>query len=68
MDTKEYRLKMSQRALELILTRDRYDPDVWNLEYMITQIQPHSPNWRGGCIRSLRRAIEALKEEKNNAE
>lgn len=44
-----------------------YDPDIWNLEYMITQIMPYSTNWRSGCIRSLRKAINALKEEKNHA-
>lgn len=67
MDEQKYRIRMNERAIELIMHKDEYDPDIWNLEYMITQIMPYSTNWRSGCIRSLRKAINALKEEKNHA-
>lgn len=39
------------------------DPDIWNLEYMITSIAPGSRAWRMGQIRTLRRAIRALERE-----
>ena len=39
------------------------DPDIWNLEYMITEIRPGSRAWNSGFIRSLRRAIKALERE-----
>ena len=67
MDEQKYRIRMNERAIELFMHKDEYDPDIWNLEYMITQIMPYSTNWRSGCIRSLRKAINALKEEKNHA-
>lgn len=67
MDKQKYRIRMNERAIELLMHKDEYDPDIWNLEYMITQIMPYSTNWRSGCIRSLRKAINALKEEKNHA-
>lgn len=67
MDKQKYRIRMNERAIELLMHKDEYDPDIWNLEYMITQIMPYSTNWRSGCIRSLRKAINALKEEKNRA-
>lgn len=66
MDEQKYRIRMNERAIELIMHKDEYDPDIWNLEYMITQIMPYSTNWRSGCIRSLRKAINTLKEEKNH--
>ena len=65
MDEKKYRIRMCERALELLKHKDEYDPDIWNLEYMITQIAPYSRSWRMGNVRSLKRAIKALKEEKN---
>ena len=64
MDEQMYRIRMNERAIELLMHKDEYDPDIWNLEYMITQIMPYSTNWRSGCIRSLRKAINTLKEEK----
>ena len=66
MDKQKYRIRMNERAIELLMHKDEYDPDIWNLEYMITQIMPYSTNWRSGCIRSLRKAINSLKEEKNH--
>ena len=66
MDEQKYRIRMNERAIELLMHKDEYDPDIWNLEYMITQIMPYSTNWRSGCIRSLRKAINSLKEEKNH--
>ena len=66
MDEQKYRIRMNERAIELLMHKDEYDPDIWNLEYMITQIMPYSTNWRSGCIRSLRKAINTLKEEKNH--
>lgn len=66
MDEREYRIRMSERANYLLIHKSDYDPDVWNLEYVITQIQPHSPNWRSGCIRSLKKAIDALKKEERS--
>ena len=67
MDEQKYRIRMNERAIELLMHKDEYDPDIWNLEYMITQIMPYSTNWRSGCIRSLRKAINTLKEENNHA-
>lgn len=67
MDEQKYRIRMNERAIELLMHKDEYDPDIWNLEYAITLI-PHSTNWRSGCIRSLRKAIEVLKEEKNHVQ
>lgn len=66
MDEQKYRIRMNERAIELLMHKDEYDPDIWNLEYMITQIMPYSTNWRSGCIRSLRKAINTLKEENNH--
>ena len=66
MDEQKYRIRMNERAIELLMHKDEYDPDIWNLEYMITQIMPYSTNWNSGCIRSLRKAINTLKEEKNH--
>lgn len=66
MDEQKYRIRMNERAIELLMHKDEYDPDIWNLECMITQIMPYSTNWRSGCIRSLRKAINSLKEEKNH--
>lgn len=65
VDVKQYQIRMSQRAIDLLIHVDDYDPDIWNLEYMITQIRPFSPYWRSGCVRSLRKAIRALKEERS---
>lgn len=63
MNEQMYRIHMNARAFELLKHKDEYDPDIWNLEYAITLI-PYSTNWRSGCIRSLRKAINTLKEEK----
>lgn len=62
MNVNQYQIRMNQRALDLLIHADNYDPDVWNLEYMITQIRPFSPYWRSGCVRSLRKAIRALEQ------
>lgn len=64
MNIREYQIHMSERLIELLTHKDDYDRDIWNLEYMITQIEPHSLNWRHGCARSLEKAIAALKKEK----
>ena len=44
MDEQKYRIRMNERAIELLMRKDEYDPDIWNLEYMITQIMPYSTN------------------------
>lgn len=41
---------------------DDYDKDIHNLEIILYSIKPNSLWWRRGCIRSLRRAIKALKK------
>ena len=63
MNEQKYRIRMNERAIELLMHKDEYDPDIWNLEYMITQIMPYSTNWNSGCIRSLRKAINTLKKK-----
>ena len=42
------------------------DKDIHNLELILYSIKPHSFWWRRGCISSLRKAIRALKKEKEN--
>ena len=42
------------------------DKDIHNLELLLYSIRPHSYFWRRGCISSLRKAIKALKKEKEN--
>lgn len=54
--------RQSQLRIDL-LTGVIDDKDIWNLEYMITEIAPGSYAWRCGHIRSLQRAINALKRE-----
>lgn len=51
--------KLLREKLELRVS----DADIWNLKWLITQIQPGSRNWNIGCIRSLRKAIKALEKE-----
>ena len=63
----DYMRKQLKRQEQLL--RERWngkacDPDIWNLEYMATTISPGSRAWRMGQIRSLRRAVKALKREK----
>lgn len=61
MTKPDYMRKQLKRQERLLRERwdglDR-DPDIWNLEYIITQISPGSTAWRMGQIRSLRRPIE----------
>ena len=40
------------------------DKDIHNLELILYSIKPYSLWWRRGCISSLRKAIKALKKEK----
>ena len=42
------------------------DKDLHNLELILYSIKPYSHWWRRGCISSLRKAIKALKKEKEN--
>lgn len=42
------------------------DKDIHNLELILYSIRPYSLWWRRGCISSLRKAIKALKKEKEN--
>ena len=42
------------------------DKDIHNLELILYSIKPYSRWWRRGCIYSLRKAIKALKKEKEN--
>ena len=41
------------------------DKDIHNLELILYSIKPHSYFFRRGCIKTLRKAIELMKEEKN---
>ncbi len=69
MEQIEFRRKQLARRMELLEMATNgtvIDRDVWNLEYMITNIGQHSDHWRLGCIRSLRRAIKALERENKN--
>jgi hypothetical protein len=66
MNKTEHMRKRFARQSELL--RERFkglkrDPDIWNLEYMITEIGYGSFAWRSGQIRTLRRAIRALERE-----
>lgn len=63
MKKSEYKQKQLERQCELLTAFD-LDPDIWNLEWMLTEIQPGSLEWQRGYKRSLRRAIKALKQEK----
>ncbi len=54
-------LLRQERLLRSYPEKPGIDRDIWNLEYMITQIRPGSRSWRSGHIRSLRRAIQVLK-------
>lgn len=66
MDVAKYRLDQLEKQAKLLqkdvlgLIKDR---DIWNLEYMITEIRPYSRAWRSGHIKSLKRAIKALERE-----
>ena len=42
------------------------DKDIHNLELILYSIKLYSRWWRRGCISSLRKAIKALKKEKEN--
>ena len=42
------------------------DKDIHNLELILYSIKSYSRWWRRGCISSLRKAIKALKKEKEN--
>lgn len=67
MTKKEYLRKQLVRRDELLRSfpeEPGIDRDIWNLEYMLTEIRPGSSAWRSGYVRSLRRAIRALKREK----
>lgn len=44
------------------------DKDIHNLEMILYSIMPYSSWWRCGCISSLRKAIKALKKEKENTD
>jgi len=66
MNQQAYRLKQIERQAELLKMdtgAPGFDPDIWQLEYAITEIAPYSRAWRAGRIRALRRAITALKRE-----
>ena len=71
MDQYEYRKKQLERQRQLLDDMVKgvdYDPDIWNLKYMLTEIAPGSRAWRSGYIRSLRRAIRALERENKEKE
>lgn len=44
------------------------DKDIHNLELLLYSIRPDSYFWRRGCISSLRKAIKALKKEKEKVD
>ncbi len=71
MNRAEYERKRVFRQGELLKNCPEgpgIDRDIWNLEYMITEIRPGSLSWRNGHIQSLRRAIQALEREKGAAD
>ena len=71
MNERKYRLEQCQRALELSRMSELpkgWDRDVWNLEYLLTSISPHSRYWRLGIMRSIKRAIQAIKKENKLSE
>lgn len=66
MNKMEHMRKRFTRQNELLQERFKglkRDPDIWNLEYMITEIGYGSFAWRSGQIRTIRRAIRALERE-----
>ena len=44
------------------------DKDIHNLEIILYSIKPYSYWWRRGCVSSLRKAIKALKKEKEKTD
>lgn len=67
MTHQEYRQKQLVRQDELLRSfpeEPGIDRDIWNLEYILTEIRPGSLAWRRGYIRSLHLAIRALEREK----
>lgn len=60
-------LRETKRILDEETFGADYDKDIHNLEIILYSIKPNSLWWKRGCIRSLRRAIKALKRsEKEN--
>lgn len=59
-------LRETKRILDEEVFGADYDKDIHNLEIILYSIKPHSLWWRRGCIRSLRRAIKALKKGKEH--
>lgn len=55
-------LRETKRILDKEVFGADYDKDIHNLEIILYSIKPNSLWWRRGCIRSLRRAIKALKK------
>lgn len=60
-------LRETKRILDEEVFGADYDKDIHNLEIILYSIKPYSLWWRRGCIRSLRRAIKALKKGNEHA-
>lgn len=60
-------LRETQRILNTENSDADYDKDIHNLELILYSIKPNSLWWKRGCIRSLRRAIKALKKGNEHA-
>lgn len=71
MDVAKYRLDQREKQAELLkkdVLGQVKDQDIWNLEYMVTEIAPYSMAWRSGYIKSLKRAIKALERENESTQ
>lgn len=73
MNEHEYRIRQTERAIELSRMDKQnlpppMDRDIWILEHELTQIQPYSWAWRRGLVHALRRAIRALERENREKE
>lgn len=63
---KDYAIRECEESIKIL--KDEMsgigDKDIHNLELILYSIKPYSYWWRRGCISSLRKAIKALKKEK----
>lgn len=63
----ERNLKERERIM-IELDAGAGDKDLLNLEYLLYSIEMGSDFYKMGCVRALRKAIEALKKEKERKE
>lgn len=70
MNRRDYLLREFRETQRILNTENSdadYDKDIHNLELILYSIKPNSLWWKRGCIRSLRRAIKALKKGNEHA-